>query len=129
MLCGYFLHTCSRSLSHVCMPDSAYGPEESTDLTLTHITSCPLTACIISCMRCTSPTFDPTAASAVSLVPSANTQHPWYPLASMSLTVVSALTVPGRVSSIEVPPVTRMNTCLTPTRLYWAGIRCLGSGR
>src|ERR1700689_851630 len=76
---GYLAQARSRVWSHFCMLDSAYGPEESSEITLTHMTGSPCAAAIIRWIRVMSPTFDPTATSAVSLVPSASTQQPRKP--------------------------------------------------
>ncbi len=60
---------------------SEYGPLASSDLRLTHITGSPCAARIIRSIRVIRPTLEPTATSAVSLVPSAMTQQPRNPLA------------------------------------------------
>ena len=58
---------------------SAYGPDDSSEITLTHMTGSPWAAAIIRWIRVISPTLEPTATSAVSLVPSASTQQPRKP--------------------------------------------------
>jgi len=58
---------------------SAYGPLLSSDLTFTHRTGWPSITDIIRLIRAARPTFEPTATSAVSFVPSARTQQPRNP--------------------------------------------------
>ena len=56
---------------------SAYGPDDSSDFTSTHMTGWLPISAIISLIRAARLTSEPTYTSAVSLVPSAITQQPW----------------------------------------------------
>ena len=59
------------------MFDSAYGPDDRIDFTSTHMTGWLPMIDIIVLIRWARLTSEPTATSAVSLVPSAITQQPW----------------------------------------------------
>src|ERR1700691_2547917 len=76
---GYRAHARSSVWSHLRMLASAYGPEDSSEMTLTHMTGSPWAADIIRWILVIRPTLEPTATSAVSLVPSASTQQPRNP--------------------------------------------------
>src|SRR5580704_10329366 len=90
---------------HFCMLASAYGPECSSEITFTHITGSPLVAAIISVILAGRPTLDPTATSAVSLVPRASTQQPENPSLIRCLAASYPFVVPGRTSTTERAPV------------------------
>ena len=81
---GYLAQALSSVLSQRSMFDSAYGPLTSSDLRLTHMTGSPFATDIIRPILVIRPTCEPTATSAVSFVPSAITQQPLNPAATIA---------------------------------------------
>jgi hypothetical protein len=73
---GYLEQARSRVVFQRCMFASAYGPLLTRVFTFTHSTGCLPITDIIRAIRVISPTAEPAATSAVSLVPRASTQHP-----------------------------------------------------
>src|SRR5579859_2843642 len=76
---GYLASARTRILFQACSLALAQGPAESRVSVLTHMTGWPCATDIIRLTLAISPTEEPTDTLAVSLVPSANTQQPWYP--------------------------------------------------
>src|SRR5258708_401653 len=102
---GWVAQAFSSAAFHFCMFASAYGPEWSREMTFTHMTGSPLVTAIISLILAARLTLDPTAMSAVSLVPSASTQQPSKPPLIRFRAATYAFVVPGITSTTERAPV------------------------
>src|SRR5580698_11447845 len=111
---GYLAQAATRAAFQRCILASAYGPLESRDFTLTHITGWPWAADIIRAIRVDSGVSEPAATSAVSSVPRASTQQPRKPSRVMLSAASYPLTVPGRTSTIDRPPAMFIHTLRTP---------------
>src|SRR6266487_4642202 len=75
----------ARAAFQACSLATDQGPPGTRVRVLTHMTGWPWATDISSLIRVISPTAEPLATLAVSLVPSANTQHPLYPASRQAL--------------------------------------------
>src|SRR5579875_242954 len=126
---GYLARAWTRARFQARSFASAQGPDVTCVRTFTQSTGWPRATDIIRAILAARPTREPAATSALSLVPSANTQQPRKPAAAHALATPYPFTWPGRASTTDRPPEASISRRRTPTAAYLAGRRCAGSGR